>query len=113
MVAAYVGEKIANDAVFGGACRDVVADPESPASAAAASPVCAAIAPEYSGLTHTERYLFDVHGILVLRERSHPSNDLLPLPPAARHLTPPLTLTLTHSHSQPARQPLTHQPLAM
>eukprot|EP01046_Picozoa_sp_COSAG06_P098145 COSAG06_NODE_44243_length_365_cov_0.691729_1_plen_32_part_10 len=26
MAAAYVGEKIANDAVFGGAWRDVVAD---------------------------------------------------------------------------------------
>lgn len=35
--------------------------------------VFATTAPEYEGLTHTERYLLDVHGILVLRGAMSPS----------------------------------------
>eukprot|EP01052_Picozoa_sp_SAG31_P053927 SAG31_NODE_14074_length_828_cov_1.654321_1_plen_157_part_00 len=77
MLPTYVGRNVANDATFGGdGVRDRLANAAVPApnhgmgeadGAVLAAPPCSETAPPYAGLTHTERYLLDAHGILVLR----------------------------------------------
>ncbi len=77
---------VSNDAVYSGGVRDLLASgtvppPESPhhglsGSDADGPAICEAsgtVASEYSGLSHAERYLFDCHGIVVLRGCLSPS----------------------------------------
>jgi hypothetical protein len=74
MLPTYVGRNVANDATYGGdGVRDELesrgsgfADGELEPRPAAWAP-CGETAPAFAGLTHTERYLFDTHGILTLR----------------------------------------------
>jgi hypothetical protein len=79
---AHVGRNVANDAAYGGGVRDRTTLPDASHQQAASSREEAVLvmtsnstnmidwttpAPDYSGLTHAERYLLDVHGIVVLR----------------------------------------------
>jgi hypothetical protein len=79
MLPTYVGRNVANDATYGGdGVRDQLADVATPTANHGTGssdgaielelrPPCAETAPAFAGLTHTERYLFDTHGILTLR----------------------------------------------
>ena len=74
MLPTYVGRNVANDATYGGdGVRDELESRTGSGSGSAGDgelelrPPCGETAPAFAGLTHTERYLFDTHGILTLR----------------------------------------------